>query len=141
MDVFTDVLDKTMQTTQYATVVSDYQTGVVGQDDGTNPLRVAVYAVPTLLAIVRYKIINYRDDTVINICVNMSIISTCLYLISMVTSGIFIGRLPIYFSLYNLILLPWEIRYMFTDRSRPIVLVLCVVLYLVFYYYQMFIVW
>lgn len=42
------------------------------------------------------------------------IISTALYAISMVTSGIFIGRLPIYCSLYaNGILLPWELNHLF----------------------------
>ena len=71
----------------------------------------------------------------------MSIISTGLYIISMFTSGIFIGRLPIYFSLYNYILLPWEIENLFTQRSKKIIYIGLIACYIVFYYYQMHIIW
>ena len=72
----------------------------------------------------------------------MSIISTSLYLFSMVTSGIFIGRLPIYFSLYsNGILLPWELDNLFTENSKQIVWLFMIIGYLGFYYYQMHMAW
>ena len=64
----------------------------------------------------------------------MSIISTGLYVVSMFTSGIFIGRLPIYFSLYNYILLPWEIENLFTERSKKLVYIGLIGFYLLFYY-------
>ena len=64
-------------------------------------------------------------------------ISTGLYAVSMFTSGIFIGRLPIYFSLYNYILLPWEIENLFTERSKKLVCIGLIGFYLLFYYYQM----
>ena len=110
-------------------------------DDGTNVFRVLVYSVPTILSLIGLKYIHYENDPVINFCANMSIVSTGLYIISMFTSGIFIGRLPIYASLYNYILLPWEIDHMFTKKSSKIMGLFMVVAYLAFYWYQVVITW
>ena len=96
IDRFTDILDNMLADTQYRNVVSDWQSG---QDDGTNVLRVLVYSIPVILSVIGLKYIKKANNPIINICTNMSIASTGLYVISMFTSGIFIGRLPIYFSL------------------------------------------
>lgn len=93
---FTNILDSMMQETQYANMVSDWNEW---GDNGTNALRVLVYAVPTILSLIGLKYIQAEDNIVINFCTNMSIVSTGLYIISMFTSGVFIGRLPIYASL------------------------------------------
>ena len=131
---FTNFLDTALSDTQYKNVVSDWKQF---EDDGTNPIRVLVYAVPTILSYIGRKIIWIEDNKLINLCVNMSIMSTGLYVVSMFTSGIFIGRLPIYFSLYNYILLPWEIENLFTERSKKLVYIGLIGFYLLFYYYQM----
>ena len=133
VDRFTDILDNMMQETQYSNMVSDWEEW---EDNGTNVLRVAVYAVPTFLSLIGLRYIRQDGDRLINMCVNMSIISTSLYVISMFTSGIFIGRLPIYMSLYNYILLPWEIEHMFTKQSQKIVSICMVAAYLIFNVYQ-----
>ncbi len=133
IDEFTGFLDSSLQDTQYKNVVSDWTTG---QDDGTNILRVLVYAVPTILAFIWRKKLEDTDNSLIHLCVNMSVISTGIYVISMFTSGIFIGRLPIYCSLYNYILLPWEIRHFFKKDSRAIVTACTVGFYLLFYIYS-----
>ena len=93
---FTNILDTMLAETQYENVVSDWQSW---QDDGTNFLRVLVYCVPTIISLIGLKYIRQEDDPLINLCTNMSIASAGLYVISMFTSGVFIGRLPIYFSL------------------------------------------
>ena len=54
----------------------------------------------------------------------------------MFTSAIMIGRLPIYFSLYNYILLPWEITHIFTRRSARVITWAMVGFYLLYNYYQ-----
>lgn len=135
---FTNVLDSMLAETQYKNVVSDWQSW---EDNGTNVLRVLVYAVPTILSLIGLRYIRNADDPVINLSVNMSIVSTGFYIVSMFTSGIFIGRLPIYFSLYNYILLPWEIDHMFTKRSARMVYMMTICAYLAFYYYQMHFTW
>lgn len=93
---FTNILDTMLAETQYENVVSDWQSW---QDDGTNFLRVLVYCVPTIISLIGLKYIRQEDEPLINLCTNMSIASAGLYVISMFTSGVFIGRLPIYFSL------------------------------------------
>lgn len=138
VDQFTNILDDMMQETQYANMVTDW---TMWGDDGTNIFRVLVYSVPTILSFVGLKYIHYEDDPIINFCTNMSIVSTGLYIISMFTSGIFIGRLPIFASLYNYILLPWEIEHMFTKRSARVMGLLMMVAYLFFYWYQVMIIW
>lgn len=136
---FTDILERLLSETQYANIVSDWTSW---DDQGTNPLRVLVYCVPTVLSLVGLRYIREVNDPVINVCVNMSVISAGLYIVSMVTSGIFIGRLPIYVCLYsNCILLPWEIDNIFSVRSARIVRLLMIVLFLFFYYYQVHFVW
>lgn len=130
---FTSFLDVALAETQYKNVVSDWQSW---EDDGTNILRVLVYSVPTILALIGKKRIKHEENKMIHFMTNMSIISTSLYVVSMFTSGIFIGRLPIYASLYGYILLPWEIEHIFTKESRKIVYVLMGGFYLMFYYYQ-----
>lgn len=136
VDRFTDVLDAVLADSQYTNVVSDWTNST---DDGTNPIRVLVYSIPLILAIVGRKIVKLENDPVINMVVNASVLTTGIYLVSMVTSGIFVGRLPIYVSLYaNGILLPWAVENVFTKNSMKIVLGLTIVAYCAFFYYQVF---
>lgn len=138
VDSFTELLDGMMKDTQYSNVVSDW---TLWEDDGTNVFRVLVYAVPTVLSLVGIRYIRAADDPVINFCTNMSIVSTGIYIISMFTSGIFIGRLPIYASLYNYILLPWELGHMFTKKSARLMKAATVAAYVAFYWYQVHSTW
>ena len=111
------------------------------RDDGTNILRVLVYAVPVLLSLVGKRQIDRYDSPIINLCVNMSILSLGIYILSMFTSGIYIGRIPVFFSLYNYILLPWEIEALFDRRSANLIRILMICFYMAFCYYQMTISW
>lgn len=136
---FTNLLGSALEDTQYRNVVSDWQ---AWNDDGTNPLRVLVYAMPTLISLLGFKLIKHSDDRIVHICCNLGIVSTALYLISMVTSGVFIGRLPIYCSLYaNGILLPWELKHMFKRETGRVIRLLAIVCYIAFYYFQVHFTW
>lgn len=132
---FTDILNNLMRNTQYSDSVSSWN------DDGTNPFRVAIHAVPTILAFVGRKQLAQQNNRVIDMCVNMSIVATMLWLVSMVTSGIYMGRLPIYAGIYNYILLPYEIDAVFEEKSARIMRNCAIILYLIFYYYQMHFAW
>ncbi|WP_426350927.1 EpsG family protein [Alloiococcus sp. CFN-8] len=138
VDQFTNILSEAIVDTQYDDLLTN---GIWENDDGTSMFRVLVYAVPTLLSLVGRRIILKENNHVINLCTNMSILSTGLYIVSMFTSGIYIGRLPIYFSLYNYILLPWEIENIFTKKSADIMYLLTIAAYLLFYYLQMHMAW
>ena len=129
-NTYTGAMDFMLQGTEFEGAVENWQ--ALG-DDGTNPIRVFVNAIPMLLAFLGRNHIRQENDQMLNICVNMSVITTGLYLISMVTSGIMIGRLPIYTSLYNLILLPNLIPKMFTESSVRMVRLLMVGFYMIYY--------
>ncbi len=138
---FTNLMDGVLQNTQYKNVVSDYQYGDFSEDNGTNPIRVLVYAVPTIISLVGMKIIRKKGGPIINLSTNMSLISTGIYIISIFTSGIFIGRLPIYFSLWNYILLPWEINNVFKEKDRIFLTALLLFFYCIFFNFQMSTTW
>lgn len=137
-DQFTNILDTLLSDTQYTNVVSDWQ-GL--NDDGTNIIRVLVYSIPALLSFVGRKWVADEDNACINLCTNMAIISAALYLVSAGTSGVFLGRLPIFTSLYGYILLPYLIEKVFTKESAKIVNMVMIGAYLAFYYYQIHFTW
>lgn len=131
---FTTILSNVLEGTQYGNIM---ESEIWISDDGTNILRVLVNAIPAILSFVGRKYIQKEGTLLINLCTNMSIIATGIYLVSMVTSGIYIGRLPIYMILFSYILLPWEIENLFTEESKRIVYVIMCIGYLLFFYYQM----
>lgn len=139
VDNFTTLLNNLLSDTQYTNVVSDWKSW---GDDGTNPIRVLVYSVPTLLSVLGIRHIRKEHNVMVNIACNMAIFSTLLYCLSVATSGIFIGRLPIYCSLYSMgILLPWEINHMFAEKSAIFIKIGMIMSFLGFYYYQVHMGW
>ena len=135
---FTGLLNESLSDTQYKNVISDYKEM---QDNGTNFFRVLVYSVPAILSFVFRKKIIVCDDAIVNLSTNLSIISSGLYVVSMFTSGVFMGRMPIYCSLFSYLLLPWLIKNAFNEKDKRIVLFFMIISYLIFYYYQMSITW
>lgn len=131
---FTGVFDSAAESVGYDTSFIKE-----GGDTGTGFMRVLVNSVPAIIAFVFRKKID-TDNIVMNVCINMSVITAGLYFISMVTSGILIGRLPGYTSLYNMILLPYLVKNIFNEKDARTIYILMIVLYCIYYYYQMHIV-
>ena len=121
-----------LETTVYADNLIEMQ-----EQAGTNPLRVAVFCLPALFALLKRNHIEWENNSFLNLSVNMSIITAGIYLISMVTSGIMVGRLPIYTSLFNYITLPYELEMYVDERYKDLVINVMVVFYLLYYYYMM----
>lgn len=136
LDELMGAITDLMENTQYAGDVD-----ALLATEGTNPLRVLVFCVPPLLALIFRRQIAAANIPIINLAVNMSVTSMGAYIISAFTSGIFIGRVPIYFSLFNYILLPWIIQRVFEKSSAKLVYLAVIACYMSFYYYQMHIVW
>ncbi|MBO4946815.1 MAG: EpsG family protein, partial [Lachnospiraceae bacterium] len=108
---------------------------------GTNIFRVLVFCIPPVMALLSKRFLLTVNSPIINLSANMSVISMGTYIVSAVTSGIFIGRIPIYFSLYNYILLPWVVEKMFDKWTQKLVYGCIIVCYLAFYWYQMTVAW
>lgn len=138
VEEFTDILDTLMAQTQYSDILSNE---IWLNDDGTNILRVLVYSVPAFLALVGRGYIRQANDPVVNLSVNMSICAAAFYFLSSYTSGIYVGRIPIYMSLYSYISLPWLLRNIFTRDSTRLMYGACIGAYLVFFYIQMYMAW
>lgn len=136
VDQFTDLMTNFMENTQYSGEVDQYLS-----TDGTSFQRVFVYSLPAILSIIFRKHIKEANNSVINLSANMCLVSAFSYILSGFTSGIFLGRIPIYFSLYNYMLFPWIVERVFTKRSSVIIYTVMICFYMVFYYYQVHITW
>lgn len=125
-----------MESTQYAGDVD-----ALLSTEGTNIIRVLVFSIPPLMAFFFRRQIAAMNIPIINLAVNMSIASMGAYVVSFFTSGIFIGRVPVYFSLFNYILLPWIVERFFEKSSAKLIYLALIACYMGYYYYQMNIVW
>lgn len=135
---FTGLLDTVVENTDYALSMSEFK----DTDDGTKPIRILVESIPIIIAFLYKDRIKEKLTPIIKISINMSLIAIGVYIISKIArSGIMLGRLPIYFSLYNLILLPWLINNTFEKNERRIINFFMIICYLGFFYYQMQITW
>ena len=76
-----------------------------------------------------------------NACVNCSICTAMIYLLSAFSSGIYVGRLPIYTTLQGYVVVPWLLKNMFTKESEAMVRVGLIGVFLLFFYYQMHVTW
>ena len=127
-----------MADTQYSDIMTNE---VWTSDDGTNIIRVAVYSAPALMVFFGWRHLVNSTDPAMNQCINASIITMAIYLVSMVTSGIYVGRLPIYTTLHGYMVLPWVIDQIFEKSSARLVKVVAAMAYLGFCYYQMGVTW
>ena len=112
-----------------------YAVTEIDKDSGVSAIRALVYAIPTILAFFYRRQIEESDNRIIQASVNLSFIGVLFYVLGVFTSGVFIGRFPIYFSLWNYILLAWEINYLLKSKKN-IVKAITVVSYLAYNYYQ-----
>lgn len=141
IDNFTGLLDSALQGTAYdgigqtMTGYTDAATDFV--DDGVNFIRVIIAAIPFLLALIEKRYIDEFSNPLIDICINLSVISAGIYFIGVFTSGIIIGRLPMYFMLASYIALPWIINRAYTGNVKPVLKGLCIAGYTAYFFYVM----
>lgn len=108
---------------------------------GSGVTRLIVACVPLIIVLIARNLIEKIKTPSIALAINMSCVGVYFYIASTLTNGILVGRMPIYFTLYNLYLLPWLIKKCFTELSSKIVWWGCVILYGIYFYYQMIVAW
>lgn len=86
------------------------------QATGSNPLRIVVSAIPVVIAFVGRKQIAVANNQLVNVCVNMSIVTMIMHTIASLTSGIMTGRLPGYTLIFNFILFPYLLNRVFNEK-------------------------
>ena len=99
---------------------SDYEGMTEKFGSGVNIIRVLFFSLPAVIAFLGRKKLSEQHNAVINLCINMSVLTACMYAIGAVTSGILMGRLPMYCQLFSYILIAFEAKLLFTTRSRAI---------------------
>lgn len=137
---FTNLLDSALEDTEYAGsgyALTHYTNDDGTVDDGVSIIRVLVSAVPAIIALWRKKYVEEKADSVINICINLSVASVGVYILGVVTSGILVGRVPIYFTLLNFVLLPWLLENTFSGKTKTLIKILCYAFYCIYFYYVM----
>lgn len=138
MNQFTTILDTMLAETQY----SDLMTNEIWtNDNGTNIFRMLFYSIPAILSLIGKRFVDEENSAVINMCVNCSICTALMYLLSVFSSGIYIGRLPIYTTLQGYVAVPWLIDHMFIKESARLVKMVLICGFLAFFYYQMHLTW
>ncbi len=136
---FTDWMDSTVEGTEYSGAgyaLTHYTNEDGTVDNGVNFIRVIIAAVPPAIALWRRKYVEEKATPLINICINLSVASVGVYLLGVVTSGILVGRVPIYFNLLNFVLLPWLFENTFHMKDRRIMKILCYAFYFLYFYYS-----
>lgn len=133
-----NIFDSIMQESDYAIGYNEFKQ----DDDGVNIFTILISLVPVLLSFFAKDTLKDKYTPQIKISINMSIITVCIYIISKITrSGILVGRMGTYFSIYNFILLPWLIDNIFKTNERRLIKYIMIVCYVVLFYYQMEIAW
>lgn len=125
-----DTMETVLENTQYQGNLEEME-----ENKGVNPLRFLFSTIPPLLALIQRKKIAILNDKYLNMCVNMSTISAGFYFIAMLTSGIMVGRIPIYFCLYDYILLPYLFIRIY-PRYKNLLYIGVSILFLIFYWYS-----
>lgn len=108
----------------------------VFDDHSINALRVLVYWVPAILALVFWKRLFTTSSASENLFVNMSIASAFILTIGLVEGGNLFGRMAANFEFATAIALPWMIKKLFTKQSAQLVTIVAAILYFFYFYYE-----
>lgn len=101
-----------------------------------NMLRVMVYWIPPIIALV-FKKRLFNDSTRIeDLFVNLSCVSAFILTIGLVEGANLYARMAAYFEIFSALALPWMIKKLFTKQSAQIVTGSSTVLYFIYFYYE-----
>lgn len=108
----------------------------VFDDHSINAIRVLVYWVPAILALI-FKRRLFEDSTKSeNLFVNMSIVSATILSIGLVEGGNLFGRMAANFEFAAAIALPWIVKKLFTRQSAQFVTLMAAILYFGYFYFE-----
>lgn len=117
LEQFIGVLDTALEGTNHQGATSQFL-----NDDGVNIITTILYAIPVFLAFWKRKAIEAKEPPRhIEVLINLSCCTMAISLIGNFTSGLLIGRLPIYFSIGNYIVLPWVIENGFESGEKSLI--------------------
>lgn len=133
LDSFTDLLSDSLEGTDY-----DGYTNQFSQDDGSSLAHTLVALVPVALAFWKRKEIEEKNNQTAFILVNCAVVEVLINVMANFTSGILIGRLPIFFKPFGFILLPWMFDNVIDEKDRRMIRTVCMIGYILFAVYYMY---
>ena len=101
-----------------------------------NVLRVLVYWIPALLALIFRRRLFTDSTKEENLFVNMSIVSAFILTLGLVQAANLFARMAGYFEIATAIALPWIIKKLFTKQSAQIVTILACILYFGYFMFE-----
>lgn len=101
-----------------------------------NPIRVVVYWIPALLALVFQKRLFADSTRTENLFVNLSIGAAFILTIGLRQGANLFARMAAYYEIAVGIALFWMIKKLFTERSVRLVTVIAIVLYFAYFLYE-----
>lgn len=135
-DSFAETVDSVLENTQYSGIGETISNG-----NGSNVLRFFVSAVPPIIAFLARERVEKENSRLLNMIINCSVMGMTTMIISTFTFGILVGRVAAYFNIFNMVLLPWLVTNVFEKKNRRMVLFALLVLYGIYFYYQMCVAW
>ena len=116
---------------------TDYDYIATSNRSGINPFRLAVSMVIPVIAYTRKDIIEEKNDPLVNLLINISVISVGCYVVGMFTNGV-AARIAAYFDIFSLILLPWLLKKAFDESMGRTIAIVSFIGYFVFFWYTMY---
>lgn len=101
-----------------------------------NFLRVIVYWIPTLLALIFRRRLFSNSSRMENLFANMAIVSSMILTIGTVQGANLYARMAAYFEIAQAITVPWMIKKLFDIHSRKVVIAVAYVCYFVYFCYE-----
>ena len=108
----------------------------VFDDHQINILRVMVYWVPAVLALVFRQRLFHDSTKTENLFVNMSIASAFILTIGLVQGANLYARMAAYFEIATAVALPWIVKKLFTRQSAQFVTLMAAILYFGYFYFE-----
>ncbi len=101
-----------------------------------NVLRVLVYWIPALLALIFRRRLFTDSTKEENLFVNMSIVSAFILTLGLVQAANLFARMAGYFEIATAVALPWIIKKLFTKQSAQLVTILACILYFGYFMFE-----
>lgn len=101
-----------------------------------NVLRVLVYWIPALLALIFRRRLFTDSTREENLFVNMSIVSAFILTLGLVQAANLFARMAGYFEIATAVALPWMIKKLFTKQSAQFLTVVAAILYFGYFYFE-----
>ena len=108
----------------------------VFDDHQINMLRVLVYWVPAILALIFRRRLFLDSSKAENLFVNMSIVSAFILTLGLVQAANLFARMAGYFEIATAIALPWIVKKLFTKQSAQFVMTFASILYFAYFIYE-----